>query len=272
MKKIAGCMLIGLVGPLMLVAQSPTTPAASQGGTVSIQQLGAQGQTGTKAQEPASATNSDSTAANRVQPGSIIYAQIDKSVDAKKVRVGDPVVAKLEQPLLSKGKIIAPRGAKVIGHVTTVQARSKDHPRSELGISFDRIVLKDGSQIPSLLAIQAIGAAPMAAPLTSNSDASASNPTVGPGMPGRTGSPGMLGNSPSPATDAAGNSTGINDVPGAATIRPDTSSHVSASSHGVVGISDVEMAKGSSDRGVLLTSDKKNVKLESGNELVLRAQ
>jgi len=269
MTKIIGCVLAGILGPALLAGQTSASGAGASGGTVSLQQLGAQtqsaGHEGPKAGSP------NGVPGETVQAGSILYAELDKSVDAKKAKVGDPVVAKLQQPLLSRGKIMAPRGAKVIGHVTQVQARTKEHPKSELGLLFDHLALKDGSQVPVVLILQAISARNTAAQLLTPSDPSMQGPMNAAGMPGRTGNPGILGSGSSTMDDGfPATAGGMSDAAGPKVVH--NADHVSASSHGVLGISNVEMADGGQGQGSLITSDKKNVKLESGNELVLRSR
>jgi hypothetical protein len=253
--------------PVVLLAQNSNPASAPPAGAVSIQQLGTQAQP-----EKAGPSAPDNSAGPRIQPGSILYAELDKSLDAKKAKVGDPVVAKLQQSVLSRGKIAAPRGSKLIGRVTHARARTKENPQSELGIVFDRVVLKNGSQFPVSLSIQAIGAGPTVTNLTSTTDASMSSPIASPGMPGHTGNPGMLGNAGGSISDPAGPSGTTGDTATPRTTGPNKSGHVSASSHGVLGIANTEMANGTPGQGTLLTSDKQNVKLDSGNELVLRAQ
>jgi hypothetical protein len=260
-------LVAAVLGPVVLLAQNSHPASAPSSGAVSIQQLGTQAQA-----EKTAPSTSDNSAAPRIQPGSILYAELDKSLDAKKAKVGDPVVAKLQQSLLSQGKIAAPRGSKLMGRVTQARARTKENPHSELGIIFDRIVLKNGSQIPVSLSIQAIGAGPTATDITSTTDASMSSPIASPGMPGHPGNPGMLGNAGGTVSDPAGPSGTATDTTPLGGTRRDKSGHISASSHGVSGISDTQMANGAPGQGTLITSDKKNVKLDSGNELVLRAQ
>ena len=145
MNRIGAWLLIAIVGSALSVAQqsSQDSGSASQSGTVSINQLGTEAKSGTAA---SAQTGTAAAGSSVIQAGSIIYAQLDKSVDVKKVKVGDPVVAKIEQPVLSRGKIVAPKGSKIMGHVTQVQARSKQQAESQLGILFDEVVLKNGSQ------------------------------------------------------------------------------------------------------------------------------
>jgi hypothetical protein len=79
-----------------------------------------------------------------LENGSILYAELTKTVDAKKAKAGDPVNAVLLADILSHGKIMVRRDAKLLGHVTEAQVHSKEVPESRLGIVFDRIVTKNG--------------------------------------------------------------------------------------------------------------------------------
>jgi hypothetical protein len=92
--------------------------------------------------------------------GSILYAELSKTVDAKKAKAGDPVSAVLLADVLSHGKIVARRDAKLVGHVTEAQPHSKDTPESRLGIVFDKVILKDGQEIPFVSVLMALSPAP----------------------------------------------------------------------------------------------------------------
>src|SRR5258708_34093262 len=59
--------------------------------------------------------------------------------------------------LLSHGQVVIPRDTKVIGHVTEAKPHSKESPESSGGLSFDRISLKDGRELPMRSSVQAIG-------------------------------------------------------------------------------------------------------------------
>ena len=103
-----------------------------------------------KAPAPANASQegSVSTGAYRPGAGTIILAQLTRSLDVKKLSVGAQVECAVLQDLLYKGKIIIPREARVIGHVTEAAASSKEQPHSRLGLVFDKIVLKDKRELP----------------------------------------------------------------------------------------------------------------------------
>src|SRR5579863_4017975 len=104
----------------------------------------------------AAAQNSQNAA--QVPPGTVIPAQLSKSVDAKKVKVGDKIEARTSMDLLSNGKVVLPRDMKIEGHVTSVKAHSKESPDSSVGMAFDRIVMKDGRELSLKASVQAVGA------------------------------------------------------------------------------------------------------------------
>lgn len=83
----------------------------------------------------------------RLENGSVLYAELTKTVDAKKAKAGDPVNAVLLADVLAHGKIVVRHDAKLLGHVTEAQVHSKDVPESRLGIVFDKVITKDG-EIP----------------------------------------------------------------------------------------------------------------------------
>lgn len=83
-------------------------------------------------------------ASARLETGSILYAELTKTVDAKKAKAGDPVNAVLVADVLAHGKIVVRRDAKLVGHVTEAQVHSKEISESRLGIVFDKIVTKSG--------------------------------------------------------------------------------------------------------------------------------
>lgn len=80
----------------------------------------------------------------RLETGSILYAELTKTVDAKKAKVGDPVSAVLVADVLSHGKIVVRHDSKLMGHVTEVQIHTKEQPESRLGIVFDKAITKGG--------------------------------------------------------------------------------------------------------------------------------
>jgi hypothetical protein len=200
-------------------------------------------------------------------PGTIIRIELAKSIDAKKAKVGDQVVGKTMDDFMADDNIVlAPRGAAVLAHVAEVAAHQGDSA-STLGIAFDKMALKDGSDVPLKVVIQAIGRPesnaaigndPMSNP--GNTGGMSSAPSGGRGSYG-----GMA-----PAQSASKASDGN---AGAATQDPKSDAVINGrltpNARGVVGISGVSLSTGSAQDS-LLSSQKHNVKLDSGTQMILR--
>ena len=182
-----------------------------------------------------------SQAATKILPGTIITAELSKTVDAKKVKAGDKIEAKTAVDLLSDGQVIIPKGSKITGHISDAKARSKDSKDSMVGIVFDQLSTKDGGELVIQAAIQAIGP-------PADSGSSPSSMAGGP-----------IGNSGSslPA-GGAGQSSG-------------SSGHsLNASSQGVVGLRGLSLS--TSGAASVISSSSENVHLEGGTQLNLRIQ
>ncbi len=123
----------------------------------------------------------------RLESGSILYAKVTKTVDAKKAKVGDPVSAVLVADVLAHGKIVVRHDAKLLGHVTEAQVHSKKIPESRLGIVFDKVITKQG-EVPFESKVLAIRPA----------DRVASDVPGGPSAMSNSGQGPMHGHSPTP--------------------------------------------------------------------------
>lgn len=210
----------------------------------------------------------------RIAPGSVIPVELSKSIDAKKIRSGDEVSAKVTQDLkTNNGEVLIPKDTKVVGHVTAVQPRTKEQSESELGIAFDHAVLKNGSEMKMPLSIQAI-IAPMNADSGNTtggaggaSDQAAAPSSPGGGMPTGGGRPAVMGGSP-PAANMPSSSMDPADTQAPANAR----GPITGSTQGVVGISNLRLVTTAPDaaQGSLVSSEKSNVKLESGTLMLLR--
>jgi hypothetical protein len=227
---------------------------------------------GSTAQTPAPAGQPESQSPVQFASGTVIPAELSKSVDAKKAKVGDPVEAKTAADMLSNGKIVMPRNTRILGHVTSVKAHSKDSPDSMLGIAFDRLVMKDGSELPLQVSVQAIGS-PINA-FAGSSVAGRRDPDAPVGPMGGTGgsSAGGMG---APRTGGASPTSSYpsGSIPTAADgTAPQGSSTgaLSASSQGVVGIKDLSLS--AAPQASVVSSSTKNVHLDGGTQLMLKVQ
>jgi len=163
----------------------------------------------------------------------LIGGTLAASLDSKKKKSGEEVVVKtIGDVHLSDGTVI-PRGAKVIGHVTEAKARSGGDSESSLGIAFDKVELKDGKTLTIAGVIRAVGPP---------------NESQGGG--------GVDYGSLNQVAQHAQSGTNWGATQG-----------LNGESVGVQGIKGLEL---SSD-GVLKSGDK-TVKLDSGSQIILKAQ
>src|SRR6202451_3451637 len=208
----------------------------------------------------------------RIAPGSVIPVSLTKTIDAKKVKTGDEVVAKVTQDMKTTGgEVLVPKDTKVMGHVTEAQPRNKDQKESQVGIAFDRAVMKDGSAMQIPMSIQAI----IGQQNDQNNSGSGSGEAASPARSasaGTTGSPrGGMGGSAAASTPSA--SSGSADTPGDAQAGKSPRPAITAQTEGVVGISDLKLSRAAASNaadGSVVSSEKNNVKLESGTMMLLR--
>jgi hypothetical protein len=213
--------------------------------------------------------------APRLAPATVIPVELTKSVDAKKAKTGDGVEAKVTQDLKAgNGQVIVPKDTKVVGHVTEAQARNKEQKESQVGIVFDRAVLKNGSDVSMPMSIQAIIAPTVLGAGSNNSagaDSSAQSPqTSAPGGMASANSAGRSTGTGTGSPSAASPSTTGGEAPAT---QAGTTPHepITANTQGVVGLSNLKLSTTrDSTMGSVVSSEKSNVKLESGTFMLLR--
>jgi hypothetical protein len=93
------------------------------------------------------------------EPQNAVPATLLHSLDAQKTKPGDQVSAKTGEPVMTNGKVLVPKGSTLKGHVVEVKARTDDQPTSQLIVTFDRAVAKDGKEIPITASIASISRA-----------------------------------------------------------------------------------------------------------------
>ncbi len=209
---------------------------------------------------------------SRIAPGSVIPVSLTKTIDAKKVKTGDEVVAKVTQDMKNtNGEIIVAKDTKVTGHVTEVQARNKEQKESEVGIAFDRAVLRNGSEMQMPMSIQAIIGPLNNSPQNNQGNAGGgtadtASPSGGASPMGQR--PGMGGSAPTSAPPTSASGDMPNDAQSGTKARPP----ITAQTQGVVGISNLTLTPAAQNgtQGSVVTSEKNNVKLESGTLLLLQ--
>lgn len=193
-----------------------------------------------------------------------------KPVDARKNKPGDEVVAKSTQDVKSEGRVVIPKGSKIIGHITEAKARAKGQAESTVGIVFDRAILKSGSEMPLALGIQAVGSgrANAAADDSALAGGSASGSSYG-----RASAGGVVGGVQSTAgsvVNTAGSAAGTTLNTASAT-GGSVAGHLSSASHGASGLPGLVLATDASNstNDSVISSKSTNVRLDSGTEMIL---
>ena len=208
------------------------------------------------------ADNSDASIPKRLAPGSVIPVQLTKTIDAKKAKAGDQVVAKVMHDMRSTaGQIVIAKDTKIIGHITEAQPRSKEQKKSQLALAFDRAIARDGQEMQVPMSIQAVVGQ------ENNQDAAGGDHSgeLRTPEPRTTQSPMSqpIHAPPTGPPPSADDGEGA-QIPRAA--RPP----INAQTQGVVGISNLSLQQANGDLGSVMASEKNNVKLESGTMLLLK--
>lgn len=291
MNRIIASVLTGALLPAMCLAQSSADmqsgAAASQNVSVSASQSGvkADSNTSTSVSQQTGVTgkNGDPQAASagQLQAGSTVQAELTKPVDARKNKPGDEVMARTTQDVKSNGYTVLPKGSKIVGHVTEVQARGKGQKESRVAMAFERAVLKNGSQVPMSLTLQAIGSSQANAAAMDDSGMAGST-TAGESVSGMASSSGSAtrgalggvtsttGRVVNTAGTTAGGALNTTHSTGAG-----LASGLTSSSQGVVGLpgltlSSASAVSSSTSAGSVISSNSGNVHLDSGTRMILR--
>src|SRR6266404_9385532 len=196
--------------------------------------------TGLAAQAPTPSENTGSEAS--LAGGTVLNATLNSSLDSKKANPGEQITAHTTEAVKSTdGRVILPKGTKLIGHVTQASARTNGQEQAVLAIQFDKAVLKDKQEMPLNVTIQAIAAPQQQVPSSAYGGSSAG----GAGAPGTSPSnnPSMSGSrgarpDGTPPADSypSANSTG---APGG---EPNSGGPLPANMRGVYGLDGVRIS------------------------------
>src|SRR5260370_15152212 len=170
MKSTSVVILVGILAmsDSALYAQGGAQASSSASSSTSVQadKSGAAASSNTSTATSAKAGQSSAA----LSGGTTVNATLSQPVDAKKNKPGDQVAAKTTEATKSEGKVVIPRGSKLIGHLTECKPRSKEEKESALGIVFDRAILKNGEEIPLNVTIRALAATQTAAAASFGAD------------------------------------------------------------------------------------------------------
>jgi hypothetical protein len=249
----------------------------------------------THAQAASSASTSSSVSAQPSQTnagvasGTTFNAALNTPVDSKKAKAGDSVIAHTTESVKSDGKIMLPKGTKLVGHVTQALARAKGDSESSLAIIFDRAILKNGPEVPLSVAIQALASAQAGASAQEGEVDAMGSTGAGAAGSGMATSRGTLVGPTSAAgsavgtlahTPAAVGSTGagaVNSTVNSATGAVgglNAAGQLTSNSRGVFGLDGLSLSSETANnaRGSVITSAGKNVHLEGGARMLIITQ
>ena len=263
MKASLGLLFLGTAAlAASSVAQSAQTGTARSASAQTSESARRSSAQGAVSASTSGATNISSktgkvASSSLLKSGTTIQAELVKPIDAKKSKVGDEVIAETTQDVKSGGKVVVPIGSTLVGRIMGVRLQNSEQTTSQVGIAFNRAILKSGKEIPVALSIQAIGSGP---------------PTASAGASARAGAV-LRGASSTRAavvnTSAHPTGTVVNtaDHPGAA-----VNASLSANTQGVVGLPGLSLFSQTTTFATasVISSQDKNVHLDSGTEMILR--
>lgn len=150
---------------LALVAITALAPLAWAGNQAAKERSAAsgRGQTHSVAKtKPAGGRN-----ALAVDSGTRVSARLLTSLNAKKAKPGQRVVAKVTRKVKQHGHTVIRKNSKLIGHIVSVKASGKGHAGSQLAVAFDRLVQgKSSTALGAVVtSIVSVPRAPMPAPM-----------------------------------------------------------------------------------------------------------
>ena len=234
----------------------------------------------------ASATTDHASAS--IDQGTELNATLTKPVDARTAKPGDEVTATVSEDIKSGGHIVVKKGSKLVGHVTTVRPLSGEKKSadggasSQLGIVFDRAVLKDGTSVPINATVHALAAAESSASMGMH-DANAGIAGAG---AARSSGGGLVGGVAGGASGAIGGAAGRTGAMANGTLSGSSTAlsrsagavgglnaagRLTSGSQGAFGLKgiDVSPATSTDAKGSILTSSTQNVRLDRGTRMLL---
>jgi hypothetical protein len=231
-------------------------------------------------------------AAASIGQGAELNATLSKPVDARNAKPGDEITATVSEDIKSNGRVLIKKGSKLVGHVTTARPLSSEKTSAEgaggsqLGILFDRAVLKDGTSVPINATVQALAAAESSASM-GMSDANAGLAGAG-SVAGsaRSSGGGLVGGVAGSASGAIGGVTGRTGAFANGTVSGsnamlsrsagavgglNAAGRLTSGSKGTFGLKGIEVAPATSAdaKGSILTSATHNVRLDRGARMLL---
>ncbi|MGB7266051.1 MAG: hypothetical protein WBC92_11100 [Terracidiphilus sp.] len=234
-----------------------------------------------------------------------VSGELEGKLNSKTAKPGERVVLKTTERIQTADGTLIPKGSRLIGHVTEVQAYSKENRKSDLGLAFDYAELKNGQSVaiyslirgvnpgPNISAVNSMGGDDMMDGSMGGGGRMGSGPVMGGGRAGGgllggvgavvNGAGGAAGGAVARTSDATGaldgeagaavnsSANGAVQTAGHGDLNADTGAHAAAMARAMphaTGIPGVMLAGSSSASGILSAS-KRNIEFESGTQMQL---
>ena len=120
---------------------------------------------------------------------SSVSGELQGKLDSMTAKAGDRVVLKTTEKAYTSDGTVIPRGSRLVGRVTQVQAHDKDHANSQMGIAFDRAELKEGQSVTIYTLLRGVSPSASAMKMSSRNSSTDNGDSLGASM----GSGGMAG-------------------------------------------------------------------------------
>jgi hypothetical protein len=144
-------------------AQNTAQAGAQRSDQTSVQADKTLAQASSSASTPSSVSAKPNQTNASLASRTVSNAALNTPVDSRKAKAGDSVIAHITESAESDGKTMLPKGTKLVGHVTQALERASGDSESSLAITFDSAILRNGSEVPLSVAIQALASAPAGA-------------------------------------------------------------------------------------------------------------
>jgi hypothetical protein len=166
-----------------------------------------------------------------------VKGELEGKLDSKSAKQGDSVVVKTKENVKTADGSEIPKGSKIVGHVTNVQAHGEGKENSQIAIQFDHAELKGGQNLPIASVIQSI------APSESDSATTSNNYGGGPTAGSAAGGASNSGAAPGGSTNSRTNGAPITGTAGGSQQNPNQTQTQTQTS--AAGSADGEPAPGS---------------------------
>src|SRR5208282_4282441 len=78
---------------------------------------------------------------------SAVTGELEEKLNSATSKVGNRVVLKTTEKVVTADGTMIPRGTRLVGHITQVQTSDATHHFAQMGIAFDHAELKNGQSI-----------------------------------------------------------------------------------------------------------------------------